>query len=180
MLANQEKQKHFQIKKNESVRSGFTLIELLMVIVIISIMSGVILTNLNQGNGSNELEIAALQTVAQLRSLQSDAVNGRGIGGVTACKFQIQVSNGTKTYTTTISDCASTPAIMGSPISTYFSAKKANGTVISTGPDITFFFTSPLGTVNTAGQIVLTSGTENYYVCVNASGNIFSQKNACP
>ncbi|MEI8343740.1 MAG: prepilin-type N-terminal cleavage/methylation domain-containing protein [Candidatus Moraniibacteriota bacterium] len=201
MLINQKKQKNLFSWRNEPVKSisqargifcgqsrkGFTLIEVLIVIVIIAIMTGVISTNLSKNKGTSEVEIAALQTVAQLRSLQNDAINGKSIETITACQFLFEIANGAKLYTSTFKDCA-TSAVIGTPISTYFSAKKENGSVTSNLASL--YFTSPLGGVNFTlgsinpatgeGQIILTSSAGDvFYVCVTTSGNIFAQKNAC-
>ncbi len=163
------------------MRNGFSLIELLVVIAIISLMTGVVAVNMNKNKGVNEVEIAALQVVAQLRALQNDSINGKSIDGVMMCQFEFNFNIGDKKYTNTVRDCALNNEVDSAAVEMYLSAKKDNGTVsfVESSPGLQFYFTAPRGDVSSDGYIKLASGTDVYYVCINKMGNIFAQKTAC-
>ncbi len=183
MLLDQKKQQKNSSKKNRKrdqlfVMRGFTLIEFIIVIAIILLMTSVAAVNMNKNKGANEVENAALLVVAQLRALQNDAVNGKSVGGTAVCQFKFDIVDGEKKYTTTLKDCAATPATLGTPFVGYFSSKQDNGSVA--GSATSFTFLPPLGSVNSAGQITLTAGADKYYVCVSLAGSILAQSTLCP
>jgi len=165
-----------------SVAKAFTLIELLFVVVIVLMMSGVLLFSVNKNKGTSEVENAANQVVAILRSAQNDAVNGRiANDGKPICRFELYAWNGWKKMEVYYYNCASNT--VSSQTLPFFSAKGEGGNVTSSA-DAVFTFTSPRGDVN-SGSVVLTNGSVSYYVCVVAGGssggsNIYAKKTSCP
>ncbi len=73
-------------------QSGFTLIEVLIVAAIIAAMSGFLLMNF--GTSRVNLTAAANQLIAQVRDVQSRAVEGYRSDGSIRCGFGIMPDNG--------------------------------------------------------------------------------------
>ncbi|NTV40937.1 MAG: type II secretion system protein [Candidatus Moranbacteria bacterium] len=158
-------------------KKGFTLIELVIVVAIVTIMTGVSLTNVSRNKEAKEVEIAASQVASALRSLQNDAVNGKVLTGSSVCRSTLNLVNGEKKYGTSYFSCSS-GAQVGAENIFYLSSKKENGIVTSSAAS--FSFTAPRGDVSSSGFVRLTAGANTYYVCVESSGNIYTQKASCP
>ncbi len=188
--------------KNMSVNTkrGFSLLELLIVIVIIAVMSGALFANVGSRKSTSEVEIAALQVVANLRALQNDAINGRLIGSAPVCMLNFHPSNmssvepvNTKKYLFAYRTCAdmvnATPTI-NYQIGGFLTSNRDRSNVTATfTPTSGISFFSPRGDAN-SGFIKLSTATENYYVCVSVGGtvdgsvtgaaNIYAKKTGCP
>lgn len=63
----------------QKLQSGFTLIEMLVVIGIISMMTGLFLTNFNSLEGPRNLKIAQNQLVTDVRKIQSYTLSSRNV-----------------------------------------------------------------------------------------------------
>ncbi len=77
--------------------TGFTLVEMLITIAILSILSGVLITNFRQGENSSKLKQASLALVQDLRSAQSYSLAGKIVKRcanslATACSLDAQCS----------------------------------------------------------------------------------------
>lgn len=169
------KGQRLKVKCQKSFKDGFTIIELLIVFAIIIIMTAVLLMNQNGNQAQKNVETAARQVAAQLRSLQNEALNGKQAGTVLtpACDFIFtSVANDTK-YSVSYNNCSHV-LIPGSAQPIPLNSGKGN---VSISP-ATISFSSPRGQVSGSYQLILTSSGKSAYVCVCNSGNIFDTTNS--
>jgi|GEM_PF-5870682 len=92
-----------------SNKNGFSIIEILIVMAISVIALSIVLALKSGGSAGREVDSAANQIAAQLRSLQNEASNGKKIGDVVICGFKFD-STALSSYTVSYHDCASPTA----------------------------------------------------------------------
>jgi len=182
-----------QLKK-QLKKQGFTLVELLIVAAIILIMTAAAISVVvTRNKPASEVESAAEQLVSRLKSLQNSAINGKstGEGGVALCNFsfftgELSLENN---YNNRMYASVETPCHGGVPIveASFLTAKGQNSSV--TASNATATFSVPLGAVAASTSIILTSGLEQYFVCIAVGGqitgaagqaNIYANKTGCP
>ncbi|KKQ15536.1 MAG: hypothetical protein US25_C0002G0003 [Candidatus Moranbacteria bacterium GW2011_GWE1_36_7] len=78
-----------------SSKHGFSLMELLLVVAITLIATAAIFSSNNSKKASSEVESAARQVAAHLRSLQNEALAGKQIGASYIDKFVFTVASPT-------------------------------------------------------------------------------------
>lgn len=74
-------------KTSLNTRKGFSLMELMMVIVIISIMTAVIIANLNSTKSNAAFQTSTREIASAIKLAQSYALQGKTEGGTTPCGF---------------------------------------------------------------------------------------------
>lgn len=154
------------------VKNGFSMTELIFAIAIIAIMTGVLFVNYNRRSKlEKEVEMATRQVAAQIRALQSDALNGKNVNSAVICSSEFSVANDYE-YKIIYRNCSN-----GVESEQNIKVNQGKNNVKISGNDINFEV--PHGTtVN--GKIVLTSANNSSIkgsVCVCSSGNIVEEKN---
>lgn len=152
-------------------------------------MVAVLLVN-NQNKSQTEVDAATRQLVADLRSIQNDALTGKYyVDDITsidyiACKTSISLKNGIGDYDIKYweGDCSSSPLEIAD-LGRNVSLRKAKITIPAPGLDGDISFSTPSGTVDlsTIGKkIQLVSerdGTTTNTICIDSSsGNITENK----
>jgi prepilin-type N-terminal cleavage/methylation domain-containing protein len=173
MLIRKEKQRN-----TPNASRGFTLVELLIVIAIVSIMTAISMLGISKNRNTSKVEIAANQVVATLRSLQNDSINGKVISNQSICRIKFDVADKAKQYNASYYDCNGSYDTLIDSGTFYLTSSGDSSNVTSSAAS--FFFTAPRGDISSSGSIMLTSGSDIYYVCVSLSGNIYAQKSGCP
>jgi type II secretion system protein H len=145
-------------------KKGFTLLEMMTVIVMIGIATSVAFVSMQSGKTQGEVESAAREVAAAIRSVQSDAINGKNAGTCLTKNYQFnyRILANNQYFT---DGCIIQPAVT-----------LRNGVVFSTAGVI--IFQAPWGTTNST-TVTLTKGGVNFNVCVYRSGNIVEQQTAC-
>jgi prepilin-type N-terminal cleavage/methylation domain-containing protein len=148
-------------------KKGFTLLEMMTVIVMIGIATSVAFVSMQSGKTQGEVESAAREVAAAIRSVQSDAINGKNAGtcGILNYNFNYGIP-ALNQYQ--VEGC--TAAIQ--PIITL-----RNGVTFSIAGVLSF--NAPWGKTGSNVTITLRKGGVNYYVCVYKSGNIIEQEAIC-
>lgn len=177
--------KKSQISNLESQVSkrGFSLVELIVVMAIIVLMTAVLFLNQNKNKAQSEVEAAARQVAAQLRSLQNDALNGKMIEDKTYCRTNFTVISKDKYDTYFYESCSG----IESPKSiNIFSLKNVEFKDTS----YAVRFKSPTGEVtceSDANKMILIStkdSSKGMVVCISDSGSIIEEKgtdaSVCP
>lgn len=145
-------------------------------LAIIVIMTGVILGNGNKNKAAFDVEATARQVAAQLRIMQGEALNGKSIGGVVACKYNFNALN--SAYVVGYNNCTTDAVIAsGTQIVDLASKRISFGAI-----PISFYFTSPLGKPSAPQSIAVTSTIPSggiMYICVSSEGSISEQKTVC-
>ena len=163
------------------IKKGFTLVEILIVIAIVVIMSGVLLSQNNtQKKAQAEVEGAARIVASTLRTLQSDAVNGKQIGGVNVCRARmLQLTAPATSFNIDYcSECAGPTCGVGLGTINF---DKYNVTLSQLAPS-NIAFNVPRGERNQAADvsILVTSNRDpniNETVCACHFGSIAERKN---
>jgi len=184
--------------KFSKFKSGFSLIELMVVIVLMLIMTAVLFLNQSKNKAQQDVESSARQFVAELRSLQNDALNGKlidtnkdSIPDTSSCRFYFRTMGGYSIYGFYYWNCATETMMRFADGAGYIApivdiSKKR---VIFTGASTAFYFSVPLGMVyseakvHSAQSFTITSTIDSAIaMCVKVSidGSITAEKNACP
>lgn len=163
--------------KFSKFKSGFSLIELMVVIVLMLIMTAVLFLNQSKNKAQKDVEVAARQVAAQLRTLQNEALSGKQIGTDIVCDFEFNATSGNTLYSIKYyKDCAGSHSYIGSPQNISLNSGKGNVTI---SPSVIISFSAPRGEVSADSRITLTSKGDTSklaYVWVCKSGNIFDTK----
>lgn len=147
---------------------GFTLTELTITIALVGIVSAVTLVSFQSGKKNTDIEIAAKEVVAAIRSVQNDALSGKK--AVTGCNYIFNYSSGSY-------------QIQGCNPQDSISLK--NG--VSFSSESHFSFMAPYGqiiknddatklAVNENIKLTVTKGADVYTVCIYGSGEIKDKK----
>lgn len=159
-----------------SAKRGFSLMELLLVVAITLIASAAIFSSNNSKKASSEVESAARQVAAHLRSLQNEALTGKQIGPFYAGEFSLRAAGGPviNQYIISYEDSASNPIPIGAQTFS-LSSKKVRFNFWTN-----VVFEAPLGKPIAARLFTIESqrdgGATKYYVCVSSAGNIVESK----
>ena len=158
------------------IAKGFSMIELLIVIAIITIMTGIFLTQ-KTNKSAIEVETDARTVAAQLRALQNDALNGKVIDGKIICAAQMSFNTASNPngYSLIYCDNCVTNSIL------YVKNYTLPKSEIQSSGNISFQVPTGQATIGLGGvdgiEIVSTSDpTQKMTVCVNNAGNIEEKK----
>jgi type II secretion system protein H len=165
--------------KFQKIQSGFTLVELLVVLAIITIMTVVVLGINNSDNkATTDVDSIARQLAAEIRVLQNEALNGKIVGGTTACKYVLNVS--AASYMVRYLDCTASQDVINAGTKVVNLPDKR--VTLSANPS-GIVFSSPMGTVSSSQKITVTSivsASVAACVTVSSDGSVMEEKNACP
>lgn len=159
-------------------KKGFTLTELLVAIAIIGIMSAAALAYFsNNLRADQKLKLSADEMVAALREAQNNALSGKNMGNTDElpCSYTFSRVNDSSykivfNYHSSSTQCSS-PSSRDLAVYQLKNGVKANA-------NFSINFDVPHGTNFIPGSIILTKDSQSYYVCLNASGDIYSCKDS--
>ncbi len=149
-------------------KKAFSLMEILIVMALMSIMLVVVISTKNTDSSGKEVEAAAQQIVAQLRTLQNESLNGKQFSNVPVGVFKFHAEN--TSYTVSY--------INGGSILNSFVVNLSKVNVVAAADII---FNSPRGE-NSGQNAILIRSRKNtsleYVICVSSNGNIKTIKGA--
>lgn len=112
MLHLKQKKLQKSLKIYSNLSSGFTLLELMVVITIMTILTTVLVINLNSQKANREIKIAQNQLVSDLRKIMSYTLAARNTPSAQDAQFYLikfDLTTPTKYYIQAISNASSNP-----------------------------------------------------------------------
>lgn len=129
-----------------SKQKGFTLVELLVVIVIITVISGIVVVNFRKGEGGNKLQRSAQLIVQSIRKAQNMALSSLEVGNDIYDYYGVHFDKNTLPDSFCIFASDNKPWNPGDPIQVGSNIELEDGVVIdslSTGVKLNIVFKPP-------------------------------------